>query len=210
MIEKEEIEIIKSSIIKIVQDFQASRYNFLYEIDLQARLFDELYNSYDKLGSIIQFNIERGKPKDNFGFNEDKKINFNPVKCEYPYNLRFDIAIIDGKLANKIVLDRVNILWELPLKCAIEIKYCLMGYSPSKQFRKFKGDILKLQRYKKNHKLKDFLGIALFFIQDSDEDTVFKEISRELNLIKDDMVLKTGINSYVFVGSKIFKVKGSS
>ncbi len=93
------------------------------------------------------------------------------VKTEYPTKVRFDIAIIDEEGApdfkmvdrNKYVND---IFWVLPVKTAIEIKYCQMGERLFDKINQAYVDIAKIIKYKVKAENKEiFKGFSLYFVQ---------------------------------------------
>ncbi len=170
---KEADKAIIESIKKFNEEFKSMPYNFFYEEDIRARLFNILRDMIK-----YQIEIKRGR----FGTNNcEKKILINPVKSEYSqargfknrYNeVKFDIVILDE--------DKEEDFYLLPCQSIIEIKYSLnkhhekviehiddikkiMNYfSQSKNVRRvslhfdlYKGaDILKINKWYKNVDIK--------------------------------------------------------
>ena len=188
--------ILENAISNIHKEFKESYFNFLYEADIRAKLFSNLYDSFTK-----SIEISPDLDLNEFGLSSNGLIS-NPVKCEYPSSEKFDIAVID-EIEIKDNPKIYNDLWNLKLKIAIEIKYCLLGYKPFYYFYTFQNDLNKLKNYKKNYCITNFTGISLLFIQQkiSDSDPLLEEIEQT------ELKIKDNISGFIFLNEKIYRPK---
>ena len=157
MCEKTE-NVIKS----FVKTFKKNPWDFLYESDIQGLLFSKIYSSLEE--HTIKIPPE---------FPEVGGVHFNPVKTEYPYHSRFDIAILDSQLeklkAHYAKLYPISperyVAWGMPLQMGIEIKYCVPDYSVFQKYRDMLSNVYKLEKYRRDSELSEkFIGLAMLFI----------------------------------------------
>lgn len=140
-------------------EFLSNRFDYLYESEIQARL-------YGLLRSRIDTRI-RYQTSDDF---RDKFVNVEsllttPVRLEYPYRIRFDIALLDE---NSMSID--EFIWSQDVTLAAEIKFLAGPYKhqdSKKVVVGFQKDIAKLR--KRYHAAQTpritKLGVALLFMQ---------------------------------------------
>lgn len=155
-------------IAKLVTKFQQHPFNYLYETDLQALLFSALVTEFENHPITMQ-----GGYRDAAEYGESNNVVTIPVKCEYPSNQRFDIAIIDRTSVR--TYDKVHwqakklksdAFWDQPVMAAIELKYCQLGYKSRTVKQGCDRDIRKLTDYLQGERGgRQFLGISLLFIQ---------------------------------------------
>jgi hypothetical protein len=189
------LAVVHSTIEKFASVFRENTFHFLYESDIQAFLFYELFKSINK-NIMIEYDVYS---RDNY--KQERFIETSIVKTEYPTTTRFDLAIIDDSSnyhkddVKKIRTDnelKNEAFWSLPVKIGIEIKYCQLGQKPFDIFNLLKKDLEKLSRYPKNGR--EFHGIGLLFFQ-SYSDKIQFEINDILN--QEVPELKEGIEFWI-------------
>lgn len=161
----EHFQTLKASIVDLIADFQSNPFDFLYEADIQAALFALARGRF--LSEKIEMTGGYHPPD---CYPDGKAVRTTPVKCEYPSQHRFDIALIDRErvepydrarwLENKWKNDK---FWGQPLCAAVEIKYMQLGDRRGHRAAGLQSDLLKLQSYSENNP--KFSGIALLFVQ---------------------------------------------
>jgi hypothetical protein len=182
---------LKSAIVDVVADFQCNPFDFLYEADIQAVMFVRAREKFlpEKIEMIGGYHpIER--------YPDDSKIKTTPVKCEYPSEQRFDIAVIDRERVEPY--DRArwkernwknDRFWSQPLCAAVEIKYMQLGDKLQDRARGFQKDLQKLRSY--SEKNPGFTGIALLFVQ---TDKQYSEaLSGSMKRLEDTEIFRNGI-----------------
>ncbi|MBN1638752.1 MAG: hypothetical protein JW866_07285 [Ignavibacteriales bacterium] len=154
-------KILLDSIQEITKEFQEMPYNFFYEEDLRARLYNILR---EKINYKINLPIEKFGTKEWKNKNNVEKLEINPVKAEYSQvkfykNLfgksKFDIVILKDN--NK---ETDFYLW--PCSVIIEIKYSTneMGQNAGRHY----DDLIKIQNYKYKNSIKISLHFDLYDI----------------------------------------------
>lgn len=168
--ERDYLVIICDSLLRVGRQFQLEPLSFLYERDLQALLFADLFKSFANLGLICPQTAcpwAKAAPGHN--------LTLNPVKSEYPgrppksAQLRdrpFDLAIIAPDLKRSERGDPA--LWHLWVRAAIEIKLL----QANEKRGGIRTDQEKLEQYRKkaNAEGRPFVGIcAVFCYLDNDK-----------------------------------------
>ncbi len=180
----DDLAVVHSTIEKFVSFFRENTFHFLYESDIQAFLFYELFKSINR-NIMIEYDVYS---RDHY--KQERFLETSIIKTEYPTITRFDIAIIDDSSnyykddVKKIRTDnelKNEAFWSLPVKIGIEIKYCQLGQKPSDIFNLLKRDLEKLSNYPK--KTEKFHGIGLLFVQSYSD-----KIQSEINDILDQQL----------------------
>lgn len=159
--------ILEQSILRLIELYQRNPFNFLYEIDLQARLFALLCDGFGD--DVVTM---RGGFHDEADYPGGSIVRTIPVKCEYPSKELFDIALIDSAHIQDFdagacqrdgwANDR---FWDQPVSAAVELKYLQLGDRLESRVHGVDADVDKLRRYLNKDPGRPFLGVALIFIQ---------------------------------------------
>lgn len=147
---------VRDVIKKVVEDFQESPFDYLYESDLQAVLFTRLFDRLREEKINIS-SSSRGK-KD-----PPEHLTINPVKSEYPSGTRFDVAIVDANSSKE------HLVWNHDVLVAIEIKLCQKDGTGCS----VRDDLTKLAKYASGKP--GFLGLSLMFCHEAPPGTGFGE-----------------------------------
>lgn len=190
--------VIESCLQLFFHRFQTNPFNYLYESDLQAHLNTMLDTSIGRSTRIVGI----GKYYDTKAF-----IETSIVKTEYPSGNRFDIAVIDPD--GQPDYPEVNTkklkhekFWVLPIRTAIEIKYCQLGDRLSDRLNQLYADVNKINNYRiKNNRVNKTNGICLLFVQ-ADKISQFERI-HEYGKEK----LPDNIEIYVIGPQKVYSLK---
>src|SRR5713101_612968 len=86
------LKIINHELIEFIKEYQENPFNYLYESDIQGKLFASFFDALRQNQHYITLNVELHGEEHFFGKNH---INILPVKTEYPAGICFDIAFID-------------------------------------------------------------------------------------------------------------------
>jgi len=151
-----EADVMVEEIDCLANRFLKHPYDYLYEADLRSVLFTKMFERSGRVkikGGFIDGD------KDAYG--GGTSIETNLVKCEYPSNTRFDIAVIDDAHINNGVNPKNDKFWVQPVKVGIELK--LWQYGMDIDIWK---DIHKLNNYHHPDK-SPITGLALVFIHPS-------------------------------------------
>lgn len=181
------IAALHGGIAKLVTKFQHQPFAYLYETDLQALLFSALVTEFENHPITMQGGYRKAAE-----YGESNNVITIPVKCEYPSNMRFDIAIIDPttvRTYDKLQWQEQNMkndaFWDQPVMAAIELKYCQLGYKPRVVKQDCERDIRKLTGYLQRERgERPFCGISLLFIQSAEVPQEFfegKKLTEDLN-----------------------------
>lgn len=153
---------ISSAILR----FQKNPFDFLYERDLQGLLFSSLLDAFS--GHVIEMN---GGYHSVGAYGDVCTIQTVPIKCEYPGNEKFDVALLDHE-ALRVFDHRIareegwknDVFWNQPVRAAVEIKYCQLNDNLRHRRDGVNSDIEKLRKYSQSRE-RPFLGISILFIQ---------------------------------------------
>lgn len=158
-------EVIKASIVRLVEDFQSNPFDYLYEADIQAMLFAKAREEFKS----ERVSMEGGYHSPSI-FQGRYEISTTPVKCEYPSSERFDIAVIDPRRVESYDRERWlaqgwknDRFWGQPLCAAVEIKYMQLGDRLNPCVAGLNTDLKKLASYQVDDP--EFCGIAMLFVQ---------------------------------------------
>ena len=178
---------IQESVNFIFGKFSLNPYRYFYEEDLRVELGYQLLENFDS----VSFK------------NRDNVIKTSPIKFEYPSSLK------NGKRHDIVLLkpNEYNDIYNCDISCAIELK---LGSKITDRCADFKEDLKKLS----NYKMKEFIGIALFFYQDNVAFDLlkkwFEDISSDFEVIKlnGGISINYGNNFYIVrPGNEIIRIK---
>lgn len=170
---------VYEGINEFIGRYQSNPFDFLYEADIRSILFSTIFQKFGADTVSLKGGYS-GKY-----YHQVDSIQTIPVKCEYPTTKShvsktstFDIAVIDsGHLihydAEKAKKEnwKSDPFWKQYLRIAMEIKYCQLGHNPHYKANEIDKDVEKLHRYRSGSCDRQFLGIALAFIQCESIDT---------------------------------------
>jgi hypothetical protein len=202
-------EILFRGIEQLIAQYQDNPFDFLYESDIQGYLFSVLFRDYKKEPPIEMLGMHW--PANCYG--KSPLIATVPVKCEYPTDTRFDIALIDPRKIKEYTKEQAekngwksDLFWNQPVRVAIEIKYAQLGFTKELARSKVKKDIAKLRNYLDERTSGDFLGLSLLFIQSFQMDLNLDDTSDYMELY-DQLPAETGIYAYVVTQKAVRKYK---
>lgn len=178
---RDHTRLLCNGVVNFIAEFQQNPFKFLYERDIQSVLYARLYDTF--YSNTIQL-VGGYHTKEEYG--GSTKIKTVPVHCEQNDRGRpFDIVLIDdGQLIPYSESTRAaeswanDKFWRQPLRAAIEIKYHQLGDTPSRRINGFNTDYTKLQAYGDDNR--NFLGIALLFVQSLNQDSFRSTFSSRL------------------------------
>jgi hypothetical protein len=182
---------ILSSIRKLHEEFRENPYEFFYEEDIRARLYDILKNE-------ISYKVKLTKSL--YGTDEwhKKEIEINPVKCEYSqvvsdYNKKFGASKFDIVVLKQDTAENF-FLW--PCAAIIEIKY-----STDQQGAKIGGhklDIEKVSNYRVNDAIKLAIHFDLYKLEDNQINKWYKDKNIKFKKLTDDTLELSSSITYAF------------
>jgi hypothetical protein len=200
-----EMDEIKTRIIEGINEFkeeyQKYVYDYLYESDIQSRLFCILREKLHR--EVKQVESSKG---------QQKKLNLIYSGYSNGVKDRIDLVCLDPKINfdNKSFPEVLDPLYNQPLLVGIEIKYIYSGYQNLRDIGGSMKDLKKLKEYKPNYakrfiEPKNFQYLAICFIQN--------QSSRCFNVIKDQIELckshcfEQYDRIYVITDKEVYKVK---
>lgn len=143
----------------VAREFRRYPDSYLYEADVQCRLFGELFKG------LVELRVCGPARMDGWSevLTDGRAFEINPVKAEYPDGVWFDIAILDGSL------DEQENVWNQRVRVAIEIK--LRQVNGGKQsYHEDKGK-LGGHHERARQQGRDFTGISVVFCHQLDSRT---------------------------------------
>jgi hypothetical protein len=145
---------VSRSVSSLAREFVESPESFLYESDLQGRLYSKLL---DALAAMPVFREGESYWCEAIG---RTPLRINPARSEYPDSTRFDIALLDTEAPGV----PVNV-WNMPVRVAIELKFRqAIGGGPG-----IEDDEKKLRNYKEARRGAPFTGVCLLFSHRRDD-----------------------------------------
>lgn len=169
---KEPQVVLHEALSKLVKDFQDYPFDYLYEADLQARLYGHLFEELSCARIPMKARAHLGQ------YGTDNAPTTLPLKCEYPspskrtgIQARFDIALLDSTQVQQFDATKSegqlnnDWFWSYPVRAAVELKYLQLGDTLYNKRNGAMKDVVKLQEYRGKQKPGPFLGIAVLFVQ---------------------------------------------
>lgn len=147
---------VQHSVGMLAEEFRRCPESYLYESDLQARLFGLLF------ADLADCPVVRSAEPYWRASCGRETLKINPVKSEYPDGTWFDIALLEPPAPS----DPSRNVWNLSVRLALEVKFRQAnGGGPG-----IEDDLGKMRRYAEAKGQAAFTGISLLFCHRPDDE----------------------------------------